>query len=369
MRQFFISKKRALEEFLEEYWMYTTPVILLVGFFIHTFTFREADRLFEHVMLMLHMCIIGTTTALIFSQNTRFGRRHKIAERQAVILALMLFSFGNLFGGFLIFYAKSGSLISSWPFILLLLALMLGPELRKGYYKKPVLQITIFYIAIFSYLIFSVPVVIKQIGAGVYLLSGGISLIVIGLYLSLLSRIDRPNLMKYRSKLVVRIASIFIIFNALYFTNVIPPIPLSLKFRAVYHDMSKVQAVEYRGFYEETPRWVFWKKRSNVFHRISGEPVYVYTQIYAPVNLDTDIYHKWEYFDPEKTRWMKTDEVKIHITGGRESGYRGFSKKTNLEAGSWRVMITTSRGQVIGQIHFKVVDASSPPELAEETFR
>lgn len=368
MKKFLAAKKKEVENFLEKYWMYTTPIILLVGFIIHTITFDRVDRLFEHAVLLVHMIIVGVTTALIFSKDTTFGRRHKIYERDSILSALMLFSFGSLFSGFLIFYAKSGSLISSWPFILVMLILMLGPELRKGYYKKPVLQISIYYIAIFSYLIFSIPVIIRRIGPEVYILSGLISLLLISFYLWILARMDKRNLLKYRNKLIIRISSIFIIFNILYFTNVIPPIPLSLTFRAVYHDFSRVQGLQYSGFYEQTPNWLFWKKRSAVFHERAGEPVYVFSSVYAPVNLNTDIYHKWEYFDTKKTRWVETDRIKIPITGGRVDGYRGFSKKTNVFPGSWRVKITTDRNQTIGQIMFKIKEDKGELNLAKDTF-
>ena len=154
-------------------------------------------------------------------------------------------------------------------------------------------------------------------------------------------------------KLFAQIFSTFIIFNLLYFMNIIPPIPLSLKFHGIYHDFSRVQSAQYSGFYEPSPAWKFWDKRSRVFHRTSGEAVYVYTQVYAPVNLSIDIYHKWEYFDPTLTRWVPKDQIRIPITGGRLEGIGIFQKDEHL-SGSWRVRVTTDRNQTLGQITFKI---------------
>ncbi len=345
------------------------PIILGVGFLIDTLTLGQVDRVFDNVVIMSHLLIVGVCIALLFSTDSRLGRKLRIKNKDSIIAAIMIFSFGGLFSGFTIFYAKSGSLISSWPFILALLALMLGTEIKKKYFGKLILQISLFYIALFSYLIFSLPVVFRAMGPGIYMLSGFAGLFLIAIYLFVLSKINKEAFSASRTKILIRILSIFLVFNFLYFTNVIPPIPLSLKFRAVYHDFYRIQAVEYYGQYEEAPNWEFWRKRSRVFNRVDTEPVYVYTEVYAPVNLGVDIYHVWEYFDSKRTRWVEASSIKIPITGGRADGFRGFSQKSNVWPGSWRVKVTTSRGQTVGEIRFKIKDAEAKPALVQEVFK
>ncbi len=364
------SKKRKLDQFLKRNALYVTPVMLLGGFFVHTITFDRVDRIFEHAVLVFYLLVVAGCLMVLVSKDTRWGQRFSLGTRESLVTAVMLFSFGSLFSGFLIFYAKSGSLISSWPFILVLLILMLGPEFKKQFYtQKLVLQISIFYIAIFSYLIFSVPVVVRHMGPLIYVISGLVSLVVIILFIRLLRSIHRPVIVAHRKKLLIRIGAIFLAFNVLYFTNIIPPIPLSLTFRAVYHDFSRIQGLQYTGAYEPTPKFEFWRMRDSVFHRFNNEPVYVYSQIYAPVNLSVDIYHQWEYFDPQKTRWIDEGRIKIPITGGRADGYRGYSEKLNVWPGAWRVKIITARGQTVGEIRFTIKNATSRPETITEVFK
>ncbi len=368
MKGYLVSKKKSLEQFLEKNKAFTLPIILAVGFIIDTLTLGQVDRVFDNVVIAVHLFIAATSIALLFSVDSRLGRKLRIKNKDSIISAIMLFSFGGLFSGFAVFYAKSGSLISSWPFILVLMALMLGTEIRKKYFMNMILQISIFYIAFFSYLIFSLPVIVHKMGPVIYMISGLISLIFISAYLFLLSKINKGALTANRNKIIARIISIFVIFNILYFANIIPPIPLSLKFRAVYHDFSRIQSIQYRGSYEPAPTWEFWRNRNRVFHRQGNEPVYVYTQIYAPVDLSIDLYHKWEYFDPAKTRWVEESRIKIPITGGRANGYRGYSQKQNVWPGSWRVKVITSRGQTVGEIRFKIKDAEVAPKLVPEVF-
>jgi hypothetical protein len=370
MKGFITSRKEKLDEFLRKNVVYVTPIMLFGGFFIHTLTFDRIDQVFENVVIIFYLFVVGIAIAILVGSDSRLGKFLKVKEREFIITAIALFAFGSLFSAFLIFYSKSGTIISSWPFITLLLILMLGPELRKRYfYQKTILQISIFYTAIFCYLIFLLPVILKKMGPDIYLLSGVISLLLIYLYILLLNHINREGIRTKKKGLVIRILSIFAIFNVLYFTNIIPPIPLSLGFRAVYHDFSRVQGSQYQGYYEEASKWEFWKVRSNVFHRVNNEPIFVYSQIYAPINLETVVYHQWEYFDPDKTRWVETDRIKIQISGGRQEGYRGYSKKTNFWPGSWRVKIVTERGQTLGQIVFKVDDSKVFSPFKEDIFK
>ena len=369
MRGYINSKRKTLESFIERNRTYVLPLIIAGGFIIDTLTLGQVDRAFDNFVIVFHLFVVGISIVLLFSVNSRLGKRLKILNYDSTINAIMLFSFGGLFSGFTVFYAKSGSLISSWPFVLILIAFMIGTEIQKKYFQKMIFQISLFYVALFSYLIFSLPVLVSRMGPGIYMLSGLVGLLIISVYLVILSKINKPLLVANKKPLIIRIVSIFLVFNVLYFANVIPPIPLSLKFRAVYHDFSRIQAIEYRGFYEEAPNWEFWRKRNRVFNRASNEPVFVYTEVYAPVNLGVDIYHKWQYFDSTKTRWVETSSIKIPITGGRAEGFRGFSKKSNVWPGSWRVKVTTSRGQTVGEIRFKIKDAETSPVLIPEVFK
>jgi hypothetical protein len=59
-------------------------------------------------------------------------------------------------------------------------------------------------------------------------------------------------------------------------------------------------------------------------------------------------------------------EISFHITGGRQEGYRGYSFKTNVPAGKWRVFVETPRGQVLGRYEFNVERVDQQPMLVKE---
>jgi len=356
-----------VKNFREKYQQYIMPIAIVAGFLLDAITLNRIDQVFDNAVFIVHLLIVGTLVVFLFSKNTKLGEKLKVSKRENLFNTIVVFSFGALFSGFIIFYGRSGSLTSSWPFILLLAGLMLGTEIRRDYYKKIVFQISFLYLALFTYLIFFLPVVIAQVGVGVFIASGIISLVVIIFFLRLLKKIDKKHFIENISAIRKRIILIYLIFNFLYFTNIIPPVPLSIKFKSVYHNIEVVGDNLYQGTYEEAPWYNILSKRSRTIHKQETEPVFVFASVFAPARLRTSIYHSWQYYDEKEVKWVKTDRIKIPITGGRVDGFRGFSTKKNLFTGKWKVVIETERGQRLGQVRFTISSKYKNPELVIES--
>lgn len=357
---------KKIKSIQKKYQGYVMLAAVAGGFLLDMITLTQIDRVFDNLIFITHLLIIGILIIALFSKNTPRGVRLKIAERERILNTIIIFSFGALFSGFIIFYSRSGSFASSWPFILLLALLMIGTEVKRKYYQNIVFQISFYYLAIFSYLIFFLPVIFAKLGVGMFIASGLISLVLILLYLKVLKKIDLANYEEYISKIRIRVVGIFILFNFLYFTNIIPPVPLSIKFKSIYHNIEITGENTYQGTYEEAPWYNFFGKRSRTIHKKEGDPVFVFASVFAPTRLETSIFHSWHYYDSEKVRWVKTDRIKIPITGGRDEGFRGYSLKRNLWPGKWKVIIETERGQKLGQIRFTIKENSTVPALIQE---
>ena len=360
------AKIEKIKIFSEKYKIYVMPAVLLVGFLLDFLTLRRVDGVFDNIIITSHLFLAGLAITLLFSKDTRLGERLKIARHAQKIEYVMLFSFGALFSGSIIFFSKSASLSSSWPFFLLLLILMLGTEFQKKYFQRLIFQINFYYIALLSYLIVLVPVLKKDMGADIFIASGILSLIAIFIFFLILSLIDRKKIILYLKKMVTGVLLVFISFNLFYFTNIIPPIPLSLKFSGVYHSVYRVSSDNYVGTYEVNSDWNFWQKRSSAIHRDRDGAVYVFSSVFAPTRLDTKIYHQWQYFNKVENKWVDSSRIELSISGGREDGFRGYSLKRNLENGKWRVVVETARGQKLGQIKFMIDSKEGEINLKEE---
>ncbi len=151
----------------------------------------------------------------------------------------------------------------------------------------------------------------------------------------------------------------------LYFLNIIPPIPLAIRDAGPYHEILRengsytMMSEDYSILDKLIP--------GKTLHIQDGSRIYVYSSIFAPGKLNAIIIHEWNYYDPKLDQWITKDSLAFPISGGRDAGYRGFSFKTDLEPGRWRVNIETSRGQVLGRVKFKIEQVEKTPELIEIT--
>ena len=191
-----------------------------------------------------------------------------------------------------------------------------------------------------------------------FLVSGAVSVALIALFLRVLRRVVPEVERRERTKVARAIAVIYVTFNILYFTNAIPPLPLSLREAGVYHGVTKAGDT-YKLMAEPVPWYRAYLNYNTVFHRSPGESAYVFSSVFAPSGLSTIILHQWQRYDVPTKSWVTTEMLRFTITGGRDGGYRGYSMKTGLTPGDWRVNVLTQYGQTIGRITFSVVDAGS----------
>jgi hypothetical protein len=57
------------------------------------------------------------------------------------------------------------------------------------------------------------------------------------------------------------------------------------------------------------------------------------------------------------------------INGGRETGFRTYSRKKNIPAGKYRVEIAYKNGAVIGSGTFEVLDTTPENGFVRDTLR
>lgn len=354
----------AVREWFRRYERHLSSAALLGGFIVDAFTLRRVDLPFENIVLISYFILIATGIFLLNLSDARMYRGPFAANISYILPLIIQFAFGGLFSGFVIFYFRSGSLAASWPFIVILLGLLLGNELLRRHYARLVFQITTFFAALFFFTIFFVPVLISRMGAWIFILSGLVALVITGLFVYLLSLSIPRRIYESRRHIIYSIMSIYVFVHVLYFLNLIPPIPLSLKQAGVYHSVIKEgnnYAVE-----EELRSRFSWLRVFQDVHIVPGDPVYVYSAVFAPKGITTDIVHHWRYFDTSVQRWVSVSRIPYSIVGGADRGHRGYSFKDTVREGDWAVDVETLRGQVIGRILFSIEFVDRKPDTEEK---
>lgn len=335
---------------------------LLWGFLVDSFTLQRIDLLFENIVLSTYLIVSGL--AILYINLYEANKVHgKVADWFGTMTPIFLqFVLGGLYSGFFIFYFRSATIGTSWPFLVLLMGILVGNELYTRKMKKIPLQVGLFFISLLSFLIFFVPVFMKKMGASVFVLSGMVSVVLIVFFIKILRWINKEKYQQQSKGIFAIIVGIFVGINILYFSNIIPPIPLSLKEIKIAYHVERLGNT-YHIDVAQRP-WFMKLIPSQDFLVQKNKPVYVYSSIFAPTQLQTDVVHEWQFLNAEE-KWETVNSILFPITGGRGGGYRGYTYASRLQEGKWRIHIKTKRGQVIGRKVFIVKHVDQPPKVKE----
>ena len=358
--------KERLVYWYERYERRVSLLAFLTGFIVDNLTLTRIDLPFDNLVLLFHLSVVSLGILIVNLYDSGVWQGKFVSYLRPFAPFLIQFSFGGLFSGFFVFYTRSASWASSWLFLLVLGGLLIGNEFLRNRYLELNFHMSILFLGLFSYMIFIVPVLVGKMGGGVFLLSGIFSLLFILGFIYILQCLIPARISGAKQLLVKSIGGIFVAMNVLYFFNIIPPIPLSLKEAGVYHGVTHTPGGEYRADLERRSWWDRFETYP-VIHIVRGQPVYVFTAVFAPTRLTTNIAHRWEYYNEDKNEWIVTSRIEFPVRGGRDEGYRGYSVKTNITPGFWRVYVETPRGQVLGRVQFRVEEVSASPPLENKT--
>ncbi|MSR70563.1 DUF2914 domain-containing protein [Candidatus Kaiserbacteria bacterium] len=358
-------------KFWEKYEHHIGVGALAVGFLFDLWVAKRPDSIFNNILLLSYLFIGGAFIILLNLRSrrpsTKLGTGRPDDAEPLFMLLMLQFCFGGLASNLLVLYGHSGTLAGSAVFIGILVLMVFGNEYFRSRYALLRFNVGAYYFLMLSYALVAVPIFITHsIGTLAFLLSGILSLVAIAGFLSLLFfAVFRGTDTKKLKEVSLIVCAIFCIFNLLYFLNVIPPVPLSLKDIGIYHSVLRRSDSTYLALYERAPWYQFWRETGVQYTSGSGTAA-CFSAVFAPADLATPIYHVWEYKNAGG-EWEQRSRVSFPIQGGREDGYRGFSIKSALVPGEWRCDVETASGALIGRIGFTVTSASSTPALSQRT--
>ncbi len=348
-----MKKLKALKKFYEKYERYLIPGALIFGFVTDVLTFRFLNFPLAMTLLAGHLTLIGANIFIINLYEAKKIAGKFFSYWRVLAPLLLQYSFGNLFSAFLIFYSHSGSFFASWPFIIVIIFLMIGNEVFRKYNIRPSIQISVYFFALFSYLNLLLPNLFKDISIFIFLLSSLLSVIYIATFTHILSSLTEQVRNKKRI-ITTAVVSIFLAVNAFYFLNLIPPIPLSLRDVGVYHEIKRDND-NYIVTTEDCGNFLtclFYHEKRHI--KADRQKIYLYSAIYAPDEMELNVTHEWRKKNEQTNRWETVATIPFSVDGGRDIGYRWYTFYTT-PPGQWRVDIKTEKGQIIGVKNFYII--------------
>lgn len=353
-----LREPMALKKLITEGWKHASTIIFFGGFITDSFLLPDVTDPTTKYLGLAYLTILASIILL---------REWIIARNTASVFEQRLFSvltFGvSFFSGaalsFVFIYAmRSAAFSVSWPLFVILLLCMAANEFVDTHEYRFTLDIAVFFVALVFYAIFNVPIATGKVNDSVFLLSIAIAVGVGILFISILRKLS--EIAEYeRGRGYALAVGIPLFVGMLYFLNVIPAVPLTLKQSGVYHIVTRTPSGDYLGQKETDARFLS-TYRESIFHQAKvGDAVYFFSSIGAPAEVSAPVTHVWEYYDETKHEWITSTIVSFDLAGGREDGYRAYSKKESAKPGLWRVTVKVDASRIVGRMQFRIVEGTN----------
>jgi hypothetical protein len=337
------------------------PVFFFSGVAYDSLTLTRIDRLLDNLLLLVYLLLLGLliilTGRLGIESSPDRGQLSNLSPAARWVLnsrpyypMAIQFLLGGLFSAYAIFYSRSATLTSSAVFFGVLVLMLVANEFLRDRLSNLRLLVSLYALVCFGFFTFFLPVMTGLMNVAVFIggaiVSGAVTFRVVQL-------IYRNNPDRSRREAIGVIAPGFAVIAALvgfYFLNWIPPVPLSMTFGGIYHEVKKSDDQFELSFHR---KWYqVWTRSDTIFP--AGEPVYCFTAVFAPVALKTTVYHHWYVRQNSEKPFAHADRIPLRISGGRDGGFRAYTFKQRLDPGDWRVDVETEDGRVIGRVSVRV---------------
>jgi len=336
-------------------------VMFVAGFLFDALTIQRIDAWTDLALQLVYLLCL--TALLLFQHRESTGHwapRGAIARWWHYNVEVLHFFYGGLLSAYVVLYFRSSSGLRTLVFFGLLVALMFlneMPQVRRAGHR---LRLGLYAFCVLSFLNYFVPIVVGRMNGWVFLATVLLSAGLVWLLAGRLAAFDvNPSAARVRAFLPA--AALCAIIGLLYILRLVPPVPLSVQFQGIYHDVQRQQGT-YTLVYEKPPLWTFWRRDSRPFHKRPGDHLFYFVRVYAPAAFTHRIFTRWELRDASGA-WRTSDLIPVSlIRGGRAEGYRTFAEKTNFQVGRWRVTAETEDGRALATLTFTVDEDRSEDE-------
>lgn len=291
----------------------------------------------------------------LVSRNTASKTEQRIYS--VVTFCISYFS-GSALSFVFIYAVRSAQISVSWPLFLILVLCIFANEFVSTHDFRFTLDVGILLIATLFYIVFNVPIILKVQNDITFGISIALTVIIFILYIFIL-KFSSENAYENAGRGYALAVGIPMFVAMLYFLNVLPAVPLSLKDAGIYHYVARDSNGDYLVKKENDTR-IFAKYLTPIYHLTPNDNgVYFFSAVNAPAELTAPISYIWENYNEATNKWVTYDNpITFTLAGGRENGYRAYSQKENITEGLWRVTVKVDNNRIVGRMKFKVIKSN-----------
>jgi hypothetical protein len=343
------------------------PVLLVLGSAWDFATLRRVDRWTDHVLLVSYLAALAVL--VVVQQRLERGRSvPRFAERRSRWVYLgTQFLFGGLLSAYVVYYTRSATLGRSLVFLAVLVGLLVVNELAEAFLRRGVVPFLMLFLCVFCMLLVLLPVwsglLVGFVPAGL-----GALLFVLGVVVLSGWPLDPAgpwrDLARAAGPPLTACTALLAVCVGLLELGLVPPVPLALAEAGMFHEVRR-EPDGYHLVHEDQGPWS-WHDQDAVFHWQPGQPVWCFSAVFAPTGMTLEVVHRWQQRTPEG--WIDRNRIEFEVHGGRDGGFRGYTRKEHVEPGAWRVIVETPRGVEIGRVRFDIVEGPVVREMVERVY-
>ncbi|MEE2711038.1 MAG: DUF2914 domain-containing protein [Gemmatimonadota bacterium] len=355
-----------VQRLMRRYEGYITPTSFVIGFTYDTFTLKRIDLLFDNLVLLGYLLLSSIALIIIGRIEFRHTQREFLISHQDWFKVVLHLCMGSLFSAYTILYFKSAAVGQSLIFVgLIILILVVNEFVRHGSSRLKMLSVMHMFCS-FAFFTFFLPVMTKNMDFDTFLQGGVLSLGLTGFIWMCIFGLNVKNLWREKFGVVVPPIILFSLMCGVYVGNWIPPVPLSVQEIGIYRGVRKTDDGQYEVRYRKPADWEF-RSDDRIFEYTAGDTIFCFASVFAPTEMKQLIVHHWQWLNQEG-EWITTDKIGYDVVGGRDGGWRGFTRKKNVGPGKWRIDVVTENEKIIARIPMTIILVHRKPrDMTVET--
>ena len=229
---------------------YLPPLFFFSGVTYDTLVLTRIDRLRDNLLLLAYLSLLGFLIVLTGRLGTQeatvddlppdvpFFMKWVVQAKPYAPMAIQ-FLLGGLFSAYAIFYSKSATFAGTAVFFCLLVAFLVANEFLRSRLSNVQLLVSLYALVCFAFFTFFFPVMTGWMNAAVFLAGAAVTVLVVLRVVQLIywNNSDRST----REAMWAGAPALGLIglLVGFYFLNWIPPVPLSLKYGGMYHEVKR----------------------------------------------------------------------------------------------------------------------------------
>ena len=332
------------------------------GFAFDSATFGRIDHAITQAVFIVYLLVAGIAIAVLHGLESRPDGRKLSDKTRTILVAITQFALGCLLSGFCVFYIRSASITSSWPFLLAMAAIFIGNEYLRRYHARLVFcGACCFSSPLYSYAILLVPVVIGQhrphpLSYQRRLLRWRCS----SFYMQALARLGHERYRGARRQIFIGMVLITLFLNLAYFAAAAAAAAIGAdRCGGLSQRQTRRQPIFRRQQEDEPPEWQALFGTHAIMHVQKGAKLYLYNAVFAPRGLHTSIVHDWQWLQPGQGLGVAAAHPSVyrpvrsrgwlslfHLQNRAADRASGRSISRLLTAGRWDACVLRSRSKL-----------------------